>query len=68
MEISPINLEGQHVRLDPLSLAHEESLIAAAADGELWTSTGAYSFRGITQRNVIEAWTAAGGVARECDR
>jgi len=34
---------------------------------ELWTSTGAYSFKGITQRNVIEAWTAAGGVARECD-
>ncbi|MEO6363105.1 MAG: aminotransferase class IV [Caldimonas sp.] len=35
--------------------------------GELWTSTGAYSFKGITQRNVIEAWVAAGGVARECD-
>jgi branched-chain amino acid aminotransferase len=35
--------------------------------GELWTSTGAYSFRGITQRNVIDAWTAAGGTARECD-
>jgi len=35
--------------------------------GELWTSTGAYSFKGITQRNVIDAWTAAGHVARECD-
>ena len=35
--------------------------------GELWTSTGAYSFKGITQANVIRAWTAAGGVARECD-
>jgi branched-chain amino acid aminotransferase len=35
--------------------------------GELWTSTGAYSFKGITQRNVIEAWVAAGGSARECD-
>ncbi|HEY5632532.1 MAG TPA: aminotransferase class IV [Burkholderiaceae bacterium] len=35
--------------------------------GELWTSTGAYSFRGITQRNVIDAWRAAGGVARERD-
>ena len=35
--------------------------------GELWTSTGAYSFKGITQRNVIEAWTAAAGVARQCD-
>ena len=36
-------------------------------NGELWTSTGAYSFKGITQRNVIDAWQAAGGVARECD-
>ncbi len=35
--------------------------------GELWTSTGAYSFKGITQRNVIDAWRGAGGVARECD-
>ena len=35
--------------------------------GELWTSTGAWSFKGITQRNVIDAWRAAGGVARECD-
>jgi branched-chain amino acid aminotransferase len=35
--------------------------------GELWTSTGAYSFKGITQANVIRAWTAAGGAARECD-
>ena len=35
--------------------------------GELWTSTGTYSFKGITQRNVIDAWTAAGRVARECD-
>jgi branched-chain amino acid aminotransferase len=34
---------------------------------ELWTSTGLYSFKGITQRNVIDAWRAAGGVARECD-
>ena len=35
--------------------------------GELWSSTGAYSFKGITQRNVIDAWTAAGGIVRECD-
>lgn len=34
---------------------------------ELWTSTSAYSFKGITQGNVITAWRAAGGVARECD-
>jgi RimJ/RimL family protein N-acetyltransferase len=39
MEISPIILEGQHVRLEPLSLDHREALIAAAGDGELWNST-----------------------------
>jgi RimJ/RimL family protein N-acetyltransferase len=39
MEISPIILEGQHVRLEPLTPAHEESLLAAAGDGELWNST-----------------------------
>jgi RimJ/RimL family protein N-acetyltransferase len=39
LEISPITLEGQHVRLEPLSMAHEEPLIAAAADGDLWNST-----------------------------
>jgi RimJ/RimL family protein N-acetyltransferase len=39
VEISPITLEGQHVRLEPLSAAHAESLIAAASDGELWNST-----------------------------
>jgi branched-chain amino acid aminotransferase len=35
--------------------------------GELWTSTGAYSFKGVTQRNVIDAWSADGGSVRECD-
>ena len=35
--------------------------------GELWTSTGAYTSRASRSANVIEAWTAAGGVARECD-
>lgn len=39
MEISPVILEGQHVRLEPLSPVYEESLIAAAGDGELWNST-----------------------------
>lgn len=39
MEISPVTLEGQHVRLEPLTPAHEEPLIAAASDGELWNST-----------------------------
>jgi RimJ/RimL family protein N-acetyltransferase len=38
MEISLVTLEGQHTRLEPLTLAHQEALIAAAGDGELWNS------------------------------
>lgn len=39
MEVSQITLEGNHVRLEPMLRAHEEALIAAAGDGELWNST-----------------------------
>ena len=35
--------------------------------GELWTSTGAYSFKGITQASVAAAWREAGGAVRACD-
>ncbi len=35
--------------------------------GELWTSTGGWSFKGITQKTVIDAWRAAGGIVHECD-
>lgn len=38
MEISPVTLEGRYVRLEPLTSAHEESLVAAASDGEVWNS------------------------------
>jgi len=33
---SPITLHGKYVTLEPLQLKHEESLIEAASDGELW--------------------------------
>ena len=39
MQIYPVTLVGEQVRLEPLSTDHAESLIAAAADGELWNST-----------------------------
>ena len=39
MKISPIILEGQYVRLEPMSSEHEEPLVTAASDGELWNST-----------------------------
>ena len=35
--------------------------------GELWTSSGLYNFKGITQRKVVDVWRDAGQVARECD-
>ncbi len=38
MDISPIALEGRFVRLEPMILAHEQPLIEAAADGELWNT------------------------------
>jgi branched-chain amino acid aminotransferase len=34
---------------------------------ELWTSTGLYNFKGITQQKVVDVWRASGRVARECD-
>ncbi len=34
---------------------------------ELWTSTGSFSFKGLTQRAVIDSWRASGGVALEKD-
>lgn len=38
MDASPITLEEQHVRLEPLTQAHAGPLIAAAGDGELWNT------------------------------
>src|ERR1041385_5461527 len=38
MDISPITLVGHFVRLEPMTLAHESALIAAAADGEVWNT------------------------------
>ncbi len=34
--VEPVELEARGVKLVPLSLAHEDGLRAAAADGELW--------------------------------
>jgi len=36
ISVRPQTLEGHGVRLEPLSLQHEEGLKAAAADGRLW--------------------------------
>jgi RimJ/RimL family protein N-acetyltransferase len=36
IEVQPTTLEGRGIRLEPLTLDHEQALAAAAADGELW--------------------------------
>jgi RimJ/RimL family protein N-acetyltransferase len=54
MEISPVILEGQLVRLEPLTPAHKESLIAAAGDGELWNSTVTI----VPSRATVDAYIA----------
>jgi RimJ/RimL family protein N-acetyltransferase len=38
MKVEPITLAGLHVRLEPLTQAHAEPLVNAAADGELWNT------------------------------
>jgi len=38
LKVSPVTLEGQYVRLEPLTLSHEESLNGAARDGDLWNT------------------------------
>ena len=34
---------------------------------ELWTSTGSFSFKGLTQKAVIDSWQGSGNVVREKD-
>lgn len=36
IKLSPVTLEGNGIRLEPLAPVHQEALIAAAADGRLW--------------------------------
>ena len=55
MEILPVTLEGQHTRLEPLSVAHHEALLTAAGDGELWNSTVTLVPNRDTMTGYIEA-------------
>src|ERR1041385_6134835 len=38
MDISPVTLKGHFISLEPMTFAHEQALIAAAADGDLWNT------------------------------
>lgn len=59
IQISPIILEGEHTRLEPLSLVHEEPLNLAAGDGELYNSTVTVVPTRATMADYIHAALAA---------
>lgn len=69
--IQAINLGADEaLMLDPrgfVASCNSTNFFIVRGDDELWTSTSLYSFKGITQANVIAAWQGAGGVVRECD-
>jgi branched-chain amino acid aminotransferase len=69
--IQAINLGADEaLMLDPrgfIASCNSTNFFIVRGDDELWTSTGLYSVKGITQANVIGAWQAAGGAVRECD-
>jgi RimJ/RimL family protein N-acetyltransferase len=63
VEIGPVTLEGTHVRLEPLSMAHHAALCEVGLDAELVRLTQAYPPTPAGLRTYIEtalAWQANG--------
>ena len=59
----PVTLEGRHVRLEPLSLAHQDGLCAVGLDAELWRWAQTSLVTPADMRAYIEtalAWQAQG--------
>jgi len=65
LEFVPLTLEAQHVRLVPLSLAHQDALIKAASDGELWNTDVTIIPRPAGMKDYIQA--ALDGLGRETE-
>jgi branched-subunit amino acid aminotransferase/4-amino-4-deoxychorismate lyase len=67
--IQAINLGADEaLMLDPrgfVASCNSTNFFIVRSGGEVWTSTGHYSFRGITQANVIRAWQAGGGAVHQ---
>lgn len=55
MVIQPVTLEGQYVRLEPLSLAHHDELCEVGLDEELWRWTPEVARTPEDMRAYIEA-------------
>jgi len=53
--VSPVILEGEGVRLEPLSLDHHDGIVAAASDGELWNLW----FTGVPTPDGVQDWIKA---------
>ena len=63
MRLDPITLEGEHVRLEPLSEAHADALVAAAAgDADLyrWSPVPLTRADALAYIETALAWQAAG--------
>jgi len=63
IEPHPVTLEGRHVRLEPLSLAHHDRLCAVGLDGELWRGAQTSLATPTDMRAYIETaltWQAQG--------
>src|SRR2546426_2215671 len=54
MPVDPVTLAGRHVRLEPLSLAHEPELCAAGLDPEIWRWTASLVRTAADVRAYIE--------------
>lgn len=67
MPFEKVILEGEHVRLEPISVSHHDELIEAITDGELWNLfvTLVPRVEGIDQfiENAISAYDSEDGLA-----
>jgi len=63
MNINPVTLEGRHVRVEPLTMAHFEPLCAVAGDADIWRWTFPGAQTPEEMRTYIElalSWQKAG--------
>lgn len=64
LDLSPVTLEGMHVRLEPLTKAHHDALVEAARDGELWK----LNVTRVPSQKTMAAYIDAALAARENGR
>lgn len=63
MDLTPITLEGRHVRLEPLSLDHHPGLCAVGLEPDIWRWTTTHVSSAEDMRQYVEtalAWQRAG--------